>query len=358
MALPSNEPEDPVRSPGDTPIDTPVTGTTIESLRTRLTGARAQRGACPTLAALKQDLLPAHELAPGRDERMRHVERCPVCAHRVRAWRTSWEGRGAVLLAIAKLTGGHLARRTARALSALSKNKDRGDREEKAKPGREAIGAVLFPSPAADRMPRVHAPAAAASPDFDPLDDVPPLAQPLPAHPQPAPPPPLPPREPASSDYWASSPPVELPAPARGRSPRGTGRPRKTSPFHHETLPPILVFEAPPPGVTPRALIDATVARGGAVVSVESVEEIFGDADFGSVRAIVLTRARPLAEWPMAIQRVRQRAPGRVVLAVVPVPRFGPSAVTWARDPAILLPPVSEKDWNPALHRAGWLAPA
>jgi hypothetical protein len=55
---------------------------------------------------------------------------------------------------------------------------------------------------------------------------------------------------------------------------------------------------------------------------------------------------------------VRERAPGRLLLAIVSAPRFGPAAVSWAHDPAILLPPVSEKDWGPALHRGGWLSPA
>jgi hypothetical protein len=108
----------------------------------------------------------------------------------------------------------------------------------------------------------------------------------------------------------------------------------------------------------PDALLAAVGARGGAVVAVDSVEEIFDDPDFGEVRAIVLARSRPLAEWPTALASVRERAPGRLLLAIIPAPRFGPAAQSWAQDPAILLPPVSEKDWGPALHRGGWLSPA
>src|SRR5262249_20324766 len=124
------------------------------------------------------------------------------------------------------------------------------------------------------------------------------------------------------------------------------------------TLPPLLVFEAPPPGVVPRALLAAIGERDGAVVTVESLDEVFGDPDFASVRALVLGRARPMGEWPEAIRRARERAPGRAVLAVVPVPAFGRAALAWLRDPAVLDAPVRDADWEPALKRAGWIGKA
>jgi len=130
--------------------------------------------------------------------------------------------------------------------------------------------------------------------------------------------------------------------------------PRRVKQAAPETLPEILVFEVPPPGIVPRALLAAVGERGGAVVTVESLEEVFGDRDFASVRALVLTRARPLGEWPEAIRSARQRAPGRVVLAVVPMPPFGPASLGWLRDPAVVGAPVQDKDWEPALVRAGW----
>jgi hypothetical protein len=122
-----------------------------------------------------------------------------------------------------------------------------------------------------------------------------------------------------------------------------------------ETLPPLLVFEAPPPGVVPRALLAAVGDRGGAVVTVEDLEEVYRDRDFSSVRAVVLTRARALGEWPEAIRRTRERAPGRTVMAVVPMPPFGPASLGWLRDPGVVGAPVGEKDWEPALTRAGWI---
>lgn len=121
------------------------------------------------------------------------------------------------------------------------------------------------------------------------------------------------------------------------------------------TLPPLLVFEAPPPGVVPRALLAAVGDRGGAIVTVESLDEVFGDPDFPSVRALVLARARALAEWPEVIRRTRERAPNRCVLAVVPAPPFGPASLAWLRDPGVMLAPVKDLDWEPALKRAGWL---
>lgn len=153
---------------------------------------------------------------------------------------------------------------------------------------------------------------------------------------------------PSAPDIEAWSP----PPPARTR------KPWRSRPAVAGTLPPLLVFEAPPPGVVPRALLAAIGERGGAVVTVESLEEVYADPDFASVRAVVLGRARPMSEWPQVIRAVRERAPGRAVLAVVPVPSFGRSALAWLRDPAVVEAPVQDPDWEPALERAGWMTKA
>jgi hypothetical protein len=146
-------------------------------------------------------------------------------------------------------------------------------------------------------------------------------------------------------EVW--SPPPADRAPSRARSSGHSSAPA--------TLPPLLVFEAPPPGVIPRALLAAVGDRGGAIVTVESLEEVYRDPDFPSVRALVLARARALAEWPEAIRKARERAPNRSVLAVVPPPPFGPASLAWLRDPGVILAPVKDSDWEPALKRAGWL---
>lgn len=138
-------------------------------------------------------------------------------------------------------------------------------------------------------------------------------------------------------------------------APRVRAREKKKSRAVPDTLPPLLVFEAPPPGVVPRSLLAAVSERGGAVVTVETLDEVFGDRDFASVRALVLTRARALAEWPEAIRRARERAPGRTVMAVVPMPPYGPASLGWLRDRGVIGAPVQEKDWEPALERAGWV---
>jgi len=147
------------------------------------------------------------------------------------------------------------------------------------------------------------------------------------------------------ADLWSPPPPdlTGTHAPSRGHGPVPA------------TMPPLLVFEVPPPGVVPRALLAAVGERGGAVVTVETLDEVFGDPDFPSVRALVLTRSRALAEWPEAIRKTRERAPNRSVLAIVPAPPFGPSSLAWLRDPGVILAPVKDLDWEPALKRAGWL---
>jgi hypothetical protein len=349
---PGSEAED--RAPGE--LDAPVTSGSIDGLRTRLVTARAQRGACPPFAELQRDLLPSRSPRDGREERLVHLARCSICAHRVRSWKGSWEGRAALLAAAARAGSGTLALGTGSVLAEVTKHlpKRRGKKsklpplppELQVVADAPAVAPPARPGPAA-APPARPGPAAAPPPrSAKPARDPRPRA----GTPPPA----------ASTEYWADpSGAVEAPAeqaPARPTRPFRPAKPARSA--KPATLPPILVFEAPPPGVVPGALLEAVTARGGAVVTVDSVEEIFGDPDFRSVRAIVLARSRPLAEWPTALASVRLRAPGRALLAIVSAPRFGPAAVTWAHDSAILVPPVSEKDWGPALHRAGWLSPA
>jgi hypothetical protein len=269
-----------------------VTSSSLEVLRTRLATARAQRGNCPPIAEIRNDHLPTIEPRQGREDRAHHVERCPVCQHQLRSWMTSWEGRAALTIAWSEVVRLHTT---------------------------VAMKAIWA------RIPRRP-----AGPHPAPVEIAAGMAPPAPG-----------------LEVWAP------PAAPRTR-PRPPARPR-----HHaatDTLPPLLVFEAPPPGVVPRALLAAIGERGGAVVTVESLEEVYRDRDFASVRALVLTRARALAEWPEAIRRARERAPGRVVLAVVPIPSFGPASLGWLRDSAVVGAPVRDPDWEPALSRAGWLA--
>src|SRR6185369_2000082 len=72
---------------------TPVTSSSLESLRARLATAREQRGNCPPLADIRGDHLPTIVPREGKEERGAHVERCAVCQHQLRSWLQSWEGR-------------------------------------------------------------------------------------------------------------------------------------------------------------------------------------------------------------------------------------------------------------------------
>ncbi len=356
--MPEDKPGDGAADRTPSEPDAPVTSQSIDGLRARLTSARAQRGACPPFAELQKDLLPSRAARPGREERLSHLERCSVCSHRTRSWQTSWEGRAAYLAAAARAGGGHLAGGTGSALSEVAKRVPRRRPKKSKLPPLPPELQVLEPSVPAPRAAEPPPPARRAA---EPQPPAPRAAEPPPPAPRaaqrPAPRPPARPataRPQASTEYWADPATAAEPQPARS-SPR---LPRFAKQSKPAALPPLLVFEAPPPGVVPAALLDTITARGGAVVAVDSVEEIFRDPDFRSVRGIVLARARPLAEWPTVLASMRLRAPGRALLAIVSAPRFGPAAVSWAHDPAILIPPVSEKHWDPALHRAGWLSPA
>jgi hypothetical protein len=294
--------------------DEPSSAPSIDSLRARLIRARAARGACPPLFELQLDGLPADEPRPGRDERAQHLDRCDVCQENLLAWRASWEGRAAQLLAWAKIGGRRLGEATERAARGASK------------------------------MPRSHRPRPA-------IVEPPAVSDPSP--------PPIPTYRPPAPNIAASAPapaPSLLPMPSSPSPSRA--RRSRVQRASNEPLPSLIVLEAPLAGVIPAALVHAAVERGAAVVTVESAEEAIRDPDFGSVRAIVLTRSRPLAEWEKALASVRARAPGRIVMAIVAAPRLGPAAVTWRRDPGILNPPVGDGDWAAALVRMGWTPPS
>ena len=300
----------------------------LEGLRARLNRSRAERGTCPDLIELQQDFLPTLEEREGRDERARHFERCAVCHHQIHTWKNSLEGRAAYALALSQVIGHHLSTALRRASASIPRAK------------RPVTTRTVTPLP----PPSLDLP----SPTREAPNVV---AMPIAPRPIPAPRPAVPP--PSAPPVYASAaieePRVELePIPARAPSVKPKKRAAK------EAMPPLLVLEAPPPGVVPKSLLLAVGERGGAVVTVPNVDEVLRDPDFGAVRVLVLSRSRPLAEWPNTIQRVRDQAPGRLVLAVVPVPRFGPAAVSWGHDPSILIPPVAEKDWGPALERGGW----
>lgn len=341
------------QSPAPEREDAPVTSASIDGLRARLVSARARRGACPPFAELQKDALPSRARRPGRRKRAAHVERCTACSHRLSSWQSSWEGRAAYLAAAARAGGGSLAKGAGNALSELSQHiRTARARRPKLPPLPPELQGP--PNQAEATAPPPPPPAAASSPpapppDLSALPAAPAVAEAAP----PVPPPPPAPEAPKETAHGN-----EAPAPAAPPRPRpGPRAPRFSMHVSAETLPPVLVFEAARADKVPEALLQAVAARGGAVATVESVEEVINDPDFDSVRAIVLTRSRPLGEWATVLRDVRDCAPGRAVLAVVPVPRLWPVAPRWVKDPLVLRPPVGEKDWGLALERGGWTYP-
>jgi hypothetical protein len=320
----------------------PASGdSSLEGLRARLVVSRSQRGNCPDLIELQQDCLPSIEPRQGREERVRHFERCGVCNDQIHTWKNSWEGRAAFALALSRVVAHHISVRATKATGLFSRRKP-VERPREIRAPRTMATETPVPPRAAALTPAPPRAATLPPPKAVALASAPPIAEPSRV--------PVPVQ--ANRSSVLEQPRVEIKKPP---APVAPSKPKKPS-APLETLPPLLVLEAPPPGVVPKALLLAVAERGGAVVTLPNVEEVFGDPDFASVRALILARSRPLADWPGAIQRARDRAPGRLVLAVVPVPRFGPAAVTWGRDSSVLLPPVSEKDWGPALERGGWTA--
>jgi hypothetical protein len=145
------------------------------------------------------------------------------------------------------------------------------------------------------------------------------------------------------------------PVPKKKRALPRLRRPKQPKP--ERALPPLVVLETGP-GLPPALrLADAVEQRGGALVAVDSVEQIFGDRDFKSVRTIIMARPRPIAEWPAAFQSVRNRAKGRVIFAVVAIAPSGSIARDFRDDNFVLPSPLTPESLATALDSAGWQLP-
>ena len=101
-------------------------------------------------------------------------------------------------------------------------------------------------------------------------------------------------------------------------------------------------------------LAEIVERRGGALVVVDSVEEVFRDRDFDSVHTIVLAKPRPMADWPEAYATAKKRAGDRDVFAVVALPPTGAVTQALSRDRFVMAPPVTPDVWMRALEDHGW----
>ncbi len=229
------------------------------ALRQRLRTARAERGACPPWEELRDDLLPGGAGRAGRVERLAHRELCPYCGEHVREWQQSLEHASDTLGAIEKgVARGVVA--GALKLAAIGKRAD-----------------VL--------------PEAASLPPAEPLAvSPPPPAAPVPTYVAPAP---------------VAAP---RPAPARAQAPAAPpGGPLR-----------LLVVEAADVAAIPESVFLCAGVMGAEVACVARVESLAGDPDLESVCAVVLAGGRPAAEWPEAVRRAKDLAPGRPVVVLSP----------------------------------------
>ncbi len=244
-------PPTPLPDPDSTP------GLDLEALRERLRSARAERGACPPWPELRADLLPGGGARAGREARRAHRELCPYCDAHVREWERSTD-------------------RTADTLEAVEQHVARGVVE-----GARRLIALGSP-----RMPGAATPA--TDPAFPPAPERP-AETPLPIVPPPTyTPPPVRPATPPE--------PVVAVAPVASPGLR------------------LLVVEATAVERIPPSVFLCAQVLGAEVAQVASVDELAGDPDLDAVCAIVFAGARPSSEWPEALRRGRDFAPGRPVL--------------------------------------------
>ncbi len=246
------------------PEPNPAPGLDLEALRERLRSARAERGACPPWEELRADLLPGGGGRSGREARLAHRELCPYCDAHIREWERS-------------------ADRTADTLEAVEKHVARGVVEGARR--LISIGGTREPGHAAETPEPLVPPPPSASPTVAPT-------------PSPAP----------------SPPPLRL-QPASMATPTSTVT-AKPAPTAAEPSPVLrlLVVEATAEDRIPESVFLCARVLGAEVAQVASIDELAGDPDLDAVCGIIFAGMRPAAEWPEALHRGRDLAPGRPVL--------------------------------------------
>ena len=244
------------------PDSTP--GLDLDALRARLRAARAERGACPPWEELRADLLPGGSRRAGRDERLAHRDLCPYCEAHVREWERSID-------------------RTADTLAAVEQHIARGVVDG-------ALRLVTLKGPRAGES----APEDAASPP------------PAPPAPDETPPPPS----------WNAPPPVIRRAEPAPRVPAPPAPPRAepAPPREAPAMLRLLVVEAVAVERIPPSVFLCAEVLGAEVAHVARIDELAGDPDLDAVCAIVFAGTRPAAEWPEAVRRGKDLAPGRPVV--------------------------------------------
>jgi hypothetical protein len=307
-------------STGPTPPHDPEAD--LLALRQRLREARAERGACPPWEELRDDLLPGGGSRAGRAERVAHLELCPYCDAQVKEWERSLD-------------------RTSDALEAIEKGVARG-----VVAGAKRLVSIARPSdpaptappppPAPPRPPAAKAPAAAPAPAAAAKSAK------LPASPKPAPAPApaaAPTPGPAKAKGLpgrsrvqpASSPPapaVAAPVRAEPVEPR-PAIPRAPAPAPAAPAPlRLLVVEADHESRIPQSVFLCASVLGAEVSCVDRVESLGGDPDLDAVCGVVFAGSRPAAEWPEAVRRAKDLAPGRPVVVLAP---FGAEPSSGAR---------------------------
>jgi hypothetical protein len=258
-------------------------------------------------------LLPRVRELPGREIRANHLELCLVCQTRVRKWRHKWTGKtdwglaatgvatyhlrvkgGTGLRRVGRMFGDASSWTVSRARQAAEQRRQRAEQRRT----RKAAEVTVRPEQESD-APLTQAPKKEA------------VAQ-------------------------------------KKREKKTRGR---------EKLPPLVVLEKMPGMPPAEVLADEVEARGGALVIVDSVHEVFSDRDFPSVHTIVLARPHPFGELPMVYETIRRQAPGRALFAIVAIPSTGPMARDLEEDNFVIASPLTVQSWSSALETAGWKLP-
>jgi hypothetical protein len=90
----------------------------------------------------------------------------------------------------------------------------------------------------------------------------------------------------------------------------------------------LLVVEADHESRIPESVFLCARVLAAEVSCVDRVESLGGDPDLDAVCGVIFAGSRPAAEWPEAVRRARDLAPGRPVVVLAP---FGAEPSSGAR---------------------------
>ena len=107
------------------------------------------------------------------------------------------------------------------------------------------------------------------------------------------------------------------PAPARPPTPHAPAIPPAAAAPRATPLR-LLVVECPDESTVPASVFLCAAAIEAEVACVDRIEDLGGDPDLDAICGVIFAGNRPPAEWPEAVRRAKDLAPGRPIVVLAP----------------------------------------